>query len=402
MKPTIIGGGGDQVRVMEITPVLPALLPVATSGFSVALSGQETRAVSTKLAATSIATIPLRSIALLEEEPLQALHRTLDAFLAKVNASADPQLFTLFDKLQQGVDAEKLPELADKILNGQVGLFDRAKAFLNKRARQEAVTRMMEETNALVRGKTATLVDKVNSLERELNTKQRLLDEEVSNMEALKDAYREHFRDFVVSVAFMEAFLEQSRAFVAAKKQSSDLNDPIQKMEVDDLDDKLLALESRSLALMAKMTSLPASQLVIRQIESAAIATLQETATSASGRFASIKETLLQMHSALAVRNVQRLAQQGAALDANLQAIRGKLVGGVVMDAVNAPGANRLAQANQLKAIVDQTRELLQLVNDGREKTEKDFAQARGMIVESQHALLDLGKHIRPDKPVEY
>ena len=58
-------------------------------------------------------------------------------------------------------------------------------------------------------------------------------------------------------------------------------------------------------------------------LENAGLSTLQETMTTAAGRFASIKMTLLTIHGALVTQGVQRLAEQGAALDANLLAIFG-------------------------------------------------------------------------------
>ncbi|MBI5003494.1 hypothetical protein HZC00_00155 [Candidatus Kaiserbacteria bacterium] len=404
MQPTIIGAKSpritDQVRVVE-TPRYAPLVPASLTGFAVKLTESEIRTVAEQLDRTDVTAIPLRDIALMEDGALQALHRTLDGFLAKVNAFENPELFKLMDTLKQDIDAEKLPALADKILNNELGMLDKLKGFLNSAKRDEALRRAADEVRQMVKAKTTTLVDKVNRLEVELTAKSRDLDDEVTSLEELKDAYRDHFRDFVVAVAFMEAFLERSRAVVEEKKCAvGTAGDPMSQMEIAELEDKLIALESRTLALTAKMTALPAEQVVIRQLQTAAISTLQETATTASSRFANIKSTLLTLHGALATRDVQRLAASGAALDANLLAVRGKLLQSVVADAANAPAENRRREAEQLRAIADQTIALQKLVSDARANTVQTFTQVRASIAQTQQKLLEAGKEIRPDTSV--
>eukprot|EP01034_Spumella_vulgaris_P041182 gene41182-50977_t len=61
---------------------------------------------------------------------------------------------------------------------------------------------------------------------------------------------------------------------------------------------------------------------------------------------------------ALVTQSVQQLADQGAALDQNLAGVRSALMKDVVTKAANAPGDNRLAQAQQLQAIVADTAQL--------------------------------------------
>jgi uncharacterized protein YPO0396 len=139
---------------------------------------------------------------------------------------------------------------------------------------------------------------------------------------------------------------------------------------------------------------------VIRQLQNAGISTLQETTTTAASRFASIKMTLLTIHGALVTQGVQKLAQQGADLDANLLAVRSALMKDVVGKAASAPGENRLAQAQQLKAIVDDTRALVDVVEQARQKNQQMFEQARGMFAEARQEMMRLGQTIRPDTPL--
>jgi hypothetical protein len=72
----------------------------------------------------------------------------------------------------------------------------------------------------------------------------------------------------------------------------------------------------------------------------------------------------------------------------------------VVTKAANAPGDNRLADANGLKKIVQETRELVQIVDRAAESNRQKFEAARGITQQARQELLALGAQIRPDLPL--
>lgn len=382
-----------------ISPVTQFALP---ANFPVALSDQQKSAVAQNLGSANFLAITPREIATLGSDVEISLHHTLDGFLSKIDQFESPRVFKLFVELSEGIDNQKLPELADRILNGKPSKWESFKGMFNKKALAKAMEKTWEETRRLASGKTKTLVDLVGNMERELKTEQQRLDAEIRNMEQLKNAYRERFGDFAVAVAFTQAFLEQARTQVAKAEQTTDQNDPIQKVALDELRDKLQNLESRALALEGTLTRLPADQLVIRQLQNAGITTLQETTTTASARFASIKMTLLTLHGAMVTKGVQQLTDQGAALDANLALVRGTLMRDVVTNASNAPGDNRLAQAEQIREIVAESKALVDIVEQARASNTQKFAQAKQTFEQARAEMLTLGKQIRPDQQVKY
>ena len=132
--------------------------------------------------------------------------------------------------------------------------------------------------------------------------------------------------------------------------------------------------------------------MVIQQIEAAGIATLQETATTVSSRFASIKMTLLAIHGAFAVKSVQQIAERQARLDQQLTQLRGQATKDVAIAAAKAPGDNRVAQAQQIAAIITQTREIHELVETAKQETEAKFEAARQMFEQSRAELAALRK----------
>jgi HPt (histidine-containing phosphotransfer) domain-containing protein len=147
--------------------------------------------------------------------------------------------------------------------------------------------------------------------------------------------------------------------------------------ELAEFEGKLQLLESRALALEGVYCRLPADQLVIQQIEQAGVATLQETATTAASRFANIKMTLLTLHGALAVKGVQRLSLASAQLDKQLTEMRGVLMRDVVQAASNAPAENRLAQVEQLRTVIAETKAINDIVQKAKFETKTKFETAR-------------------------
>jgi molecular chaperone GrpE (heat shock protein) len=391
LQPTVLGSAPVPATV---APAQPA------PGFALALTPEQQRTVQQRLAATTFDGLGLQQIATLGSEAERALHQTLDGFLAHIDRFENDKLFRLFEKLRADVDAEDLPALAERILHSEPGLLQKLAGMLNRRALSRAAAKAWDETRRVAAGKTRTLADKVAALETELQGEQQRLLGEIDSMERLKAAYRERFEDFVVATAFLRGLAARAEEQVAGLERTTVVADPQQGFALDEARHKLQALQSRALAVEGTLSRLPSDQLVIRQLQNAGLSTWQETTTTAAARFASIKMTLLTLHGALLTQGVQRLADQGRALDDNLAAVRDKLTREVVGTAANLPGENRLAQAKQLQAVVAESRALQDIVVEARAANAAKFAEARRLIAQAQHDMVALGRAVRPDLPL--
>ena len=380
----------QQLQTVDVSGLA---LPV---DFPLTLTPEQVQQVQTQLAQHSLANTTQLDIAKIGHEAEAALHRTLGGFLDKIERGEQPKIFTLVTRLSEAVDEQRLPALADEILNAKPTLMDRIAGAFNRKSLSRAMQRAYEEIRLRAAGKTKTLNDFIKGMEKELEQEQRRLESELRTQEQLKESYREHFVNFGVVVAFMTSWVAHAKAEV---QQAADSG--VDATTLRFMQEKLQALESRALALESTLTRLPSDQLTIRLLENAGISTLQETMTTASGRFASIKMTLLTIHGALVTQGVQRLAEQGAALDANLLAVRSALMKDVVGKAANAPGDNRLAEANGLKKIVADTRELVQIVDRAAESNKQKFEAARAITQQARQELAELGASIRPDLPLQ-
>jgi len=316
-----------------------------------------------------------------------SLQRTLDGFLARLDKNTAAQVFDLFGRLEKGVEDAKLAEVLEQVQKGEKpGLAAAIQRLLRRKSRDE----VFAEIGDLVAGRTRTLADEMGRLEGQLEGEMQKLFAELKSLDTLKESYGTHFTEFTLAAGVGRSFLERARAYVAAEQAKVNPADVAAQARVQELQDKLRLLESRALALEGTYTRLPADRLVIQQIEQAGVATLQETATTVASRFASIKMTLLSINGAFAVKNVQEVASRQAQLDRQLTEVRGRALKDVAVSAAQAPGENRLAQAQQIEQIIAQTKEIHALVQTAKQATEEKFEQARQKFAAARQELASL------------
>ncbi|QHJ00479.1 hypothetical protein GT347_22380 [Xylophilus rhododendri] len=408
MTPRIVGtpAPGAVPATLSDPQPLPGLAPQqvaipANLGFTPPPEALD--AVARQVDGIDPAATPLLALASLGSDADVALHRSLGAFLDRIDKAQNPQLFKLVAELNREVAAQDLPGLADRILDGKPGFLEKLGGLFSRRGAAASANALFEQLRALVAGRTATLKTLMDRMERDIEAEKKNAIAEAQNLESLKNQYRAHFSEFAMATILVNTLAHKAQAqFDAAQAAvASSAPDALDSGSLQDLQDKVLALQNRALALEGVFTKLPAEQLVIRQVQTAAVQTVLEVSTTTAQRFASIKMTLLSLHGALATQSLQRIAEQGAQLDSNLAAARAKVVGNVVATAANAPGDNRLRQAGQLRDIVTQTAALQQVVEDARRSNAQKFEEARGLLSQARTDLAQLGATIRPDRPFQ-
>lgn len=345
--------------------------------------------VQGQIASLDPASLPLAEIARLGSEAEQTLARVLDRFLGQIDEESAPRLCKLVEGLQVQIAREDLPGLARAILDAQPGWLDRLRGLFNRRALRQASERAYAEACRIASGKTRSLAEQLANMEQQVQHEQARLLANLHRLEALKQAYREQWQAFAAAALLVDGLWRKAMA------------SPVPPgLDEASWHERIQALENRALALEGALLRLPADQLVIRQLQNAGLASLQEIAATLAGRFNSIRMSLLSLHGARLTQDLQRLAQAGAELDANLAAVRGQLLGEVAVQAASQPGNQRLAQAQQLQEIVAESRRLHALVNAARQESRDKNASARRLFAEAQQQMLALSREIRPaDNP---
>ena len=377
------------------TTLSPSLVPPSAlqlpANFPAVLAPQESSAVLQRVQGFDLMALAPAEIAKLGFESELALNQVFDRFLSAVDKQKTPVMFRLLDQLNGAVEAEKLDQLADRILSGdRPSLMTRLTGMLSAQSMRAAVNKALAETAQLVSLKTRRLSDEVGKLEAQLTGEMRNLETDMRGLDQVLQEYSRFRNRFAVDALFLHNALLYARQQVDALAPAME-TDHLLRMQATQ---KLQALESRALAVEGCMTRLPADQLVLAQIQDAGMSTLQELATTASVRFASIKSSLLSLYSAYRVLEAQQLAQKGKDLDDNLNRMRDKLMHQVASTAAHAPGDNRLAQAQQIQTVVASTRELMELSMRARDTNQQKFDQARELLAASRQEMLSLGQTV--------
>ncbi len=400
LTPTTLGGlgvgiGSSALPVAAVSTAVSTAL-VMPQNFPVNLEPQQVQALQARVDKFDFEAIPAQLIASLGQEPTVALNRVLDSFLDRVNKADNPQIFKLVDTLADEIAKERIGELADQILSAKPSVMNRIMGVFSKKALQRGMDTAYEELGRVARNKSKSLSDVVAAMEKKLQLEMNKLNEELRVMDTLKGEYRKAFVSFAEEVAFLNNALNKAQAQMPALLAAAD-KDVIRQQE---LQDKLQNLESVALSREAMMTRMPAEQLIIRQLQNAGVSTLQELSVTMGDRFASIRMTLLGIHGANLVRGVQRLGQANANLDSQLQEARAKLMGVVVTTAANAPGDNRMQQANELKRVVADTQALQNIVEAARDTNKAKFDEARTTMAAVREDMLALGIKLNPGATV--
>ncbi len=388
--------GESPPSTLTATATLPAVLPTANistvpSAGAINLDEAQFALAKQQVQALNFLDIPTGSIIQIGFQEEQALQATLDGFLSRLNTKNAGELFDLFGQLQKGVSDTDLPGLLQQIQSTKPGVLRGALNRVMRKSPEDIAREAYQVVCDLIAGKTKTLTDLMKGLENELQEKMRALLRELTQLDALKKEYRNHWQAFAVVAVASRMFLDQAREIVVEERRKLQADPDVrQQTLVQELESKLQLLESRALALEGSCTRLPADELVIQNIEQAGVATLQETATTSSQRFANIKMTLLALHGAVQIKGVQQLSASHASLDAQLATVRGAVMKEVVTTAANAPGDNRLAQAVQIEAIIRETTDLQTIVATARTENQRKFGEAHQRFAAARAALAHL------------
>ncbi|MFC7633374.1 hypothetical protein ACFQVB_38120 [Paraburkholderia humisilvae] len=366
------------------------------ANFPVQLQPEQIAKIRQRVGSFDFAQIRQEQIATLGAEPTLALNRILDAYLTRINRAESPQIFKLIPALDEAVAKERLGELADSILNAKPSVIDRLRGMLSKRSRVRVLNRVYEDLSRDAKKKSKTLSDVVEGMEGKLTLELKNLGAELLELESMKNEYRGIFVAFAEETVFLQNVLKKAKAEAPALLAAAG-PDLARQQEIQD---KLQSLESVAVARETMMTRMPAEQIVIRQVQNAAISTVQEVVTTMGDRFASIRMTLITINGTQMIQNVQRLAESGANLDNNLQEVRAHLMQGVVTNAAQAPGNNRVEQANSLKRVVADTQALQTIVENARVSNQAKFEEARNTLAGVRQDLLALGMKVNPAAPL--
>lgn len=346
--------------------------------------------VQDRLNAVNFTSMSAGEISSLEQIGVEGLHKSLNGFLERITRVDNPRIFTLLEELTKKVKEENLEEVARNISEEEkVGLIARVRSLVDSgaldRAKQLAWTNLRKD----IAGKTQTLLDVIDTMEGELKREKSLLEGEILHMEKLQEVYGKTYQALAESAIFLQTLLQREQLNFSMCYEDSCASDALEGLQKEEMRSKLEVLESRTLAVQGLLALLPTDNAVVQMLKYGAVNTLHEANVTMATRFASIKMTLITLHTALVTRSVQMLGDKGAELDRNLAQARTRLMKTVVEEAGNAPGRNRQQQAQQLLSIVEGVRAIEVVIRNARANNAKSFAQAREVFGQALHLMME-------------
>lgn len=158
MKPTTFPTAVATAAVP--TPAQELLVQAPLDTGAIALRPEQMPQAEQALATLDFAAIPSGDIIKIGLGAEQALQKTLDGFLARLDTKTASKVFALFGRLEKGVDDAKLPEILEKIQQGEApGFFAGLLAKLTGRKPEEAFREFMQEIGELISIRTQTLAE---------------------------------------------------------------------------------------------------------------------------------------------------------------------------------------------------------------------------------------------------
>ena len=177
MKPTTFPTAVPAAAPTAVpTPAQALLVQAPLDTGAIVLRPEQVPRAEQALAALDFAAIPSGDIIKIGLGAEQALQKTLDGFLARLDKKTASKLFDLFGRLEKGVDDAKLPEILEKIQQGEEpGFFAGLFAKVSGRKPEEAFSGFMQEVGDLISSRTRTLADEMGRLEGELSKEMKTL-----------------------------------------------------------------------------------------------------------------------------------------------------------------------------------------------------------------------------------
>jgi hypothetical protein len=163
MKPTAIGMPPAKLAMPPVPSQLPA---IRLDTGAIVLNDRQVPDAEKGLAAIDFAAMPSGDVIKIGLDAEQALQHTLDGFLARIDKNNAAAVFALFGRLEKGVEDANLPEILEKVQNGEKpGMFGTMLGKLRGKRPDEVASELMADVGAMVSGRTKTLADRMTKLE---------------------------------------------------------------------------------------------------------------------------------------------------------------------------------------------------------------------------------------------
>ncbi|MDE1995939.1 MAG: Toxic anion resistance protein (TelA), partial [Rhizobiaceae bacterium] len=310
--------------------------------------------------------------------------------LAQITNAQSPVLFELFRTIRDGVndaDLRNLEMVIREKLKG--GFLERLLIAIGLRDPARRLKTVTDEIRGMLQSKAKSLSDLIKPMERQVSDESSKLIADVSRMSRLADGYRDTILSLGVYVEAGRRIIVQGESDLARLTEEAKSGDPLRVQQARDFSQKLDLFRNRVLILETAYAKAPADLDSIGIARGAALATLADTASSATAEFNDIKSILIRLHVLFQMQSVQQMNELRRELRTSLQHYGLQVLEDVSVNAAKASGETRLADAELVLGTAQRLRAIADKVVAEGERNKQRYAAARVKLEQARQLVVD-------------
>lgn len=316
----------------------------------------------------------------------QKLNDQLKTFTSKMSSIKSPGLFTLIDDLSKNVNQADLDTIWERTVNAKPTVKARIISWFRPSAINENLQDQYRNVYKLLTERSKGLEVKLSEIERKLV--QQKHDQE-NNIRALHTSFETYYnsfqevRDQFIFVLYLEEFYKTELEKFKATNSSS-----IQTTrKINEYESTLRDIENKRLVLQGALIKFPITVQQNQNLIEVCKNILKEIDNTLLGNFTSIRSNLLGLGVALNAQQAMLGTNTAKTLDDNLSKMSMKINSDLSVKAELFAGQSRLREAEQIRSMVLEIRNVNEEIQRAKEQSKQDIQQATDILNESAQEL---------------
>lgn len=323
------------------------------------------------------------------------LNTKLKQFTSKMSLIKTPGLFTLIDELSKNVNDADLDSIWEKTVKAKPSVGARIKSWFNPSALSENLQSQYETVYKLLTERSKGLEVKLSGIESKLIQQKH---EQENNIAALTSSFELYFNSFqdvrqqFIFILYLEEFYKQE--FEKYKQDNAHEQNIHVTRKIGEYESILSDIENKRLVLHGALIKFP---IIVKQNENLINVCkniLKEIDNTLMSNFTSIRSNLMGLGISLNAQQALLGTNSAKILDEQSSKLSMKINADLSVKAEKFAGESRLREAENIKALVDQIKDLNNNIVQAKEESRQNILKATDIMNETTNELkLILGQN---------
>lgn len=323
------------------------------------------------------------------------LNNKLKQFTSKMSLIKTPGLFTLIDELSKNVSDADLENIWEKTVKAKPSLGARVRSWFNPSALSENLQLQYESVYKLLTERSKGLEVKLSGIESKLIQQKH---EQENNIAALTSSFELYFNSFesvrqqFIFILYLEEFYKQE---LQKYKDENRGNTSIHvSRKIGEYESILSDIENRRLVLHGALIKFPITVKQNENLIGVCKNILKEIDNTLLSNFTSIRSNLMGLGVALNAQQGMLGTNSAKILDEQSSKLAMKINADLTIKAEKFAGESRLREAENIKALVEQIKDLNSNILQAKEENRQNILKATDIMNETTNELkLILGQN---------